>query len=148
MKSKLLNEDGGRTYALVFDKGDEVVAELQAFARRHEVTAAHFTAIGALSHVTLGFFERDRKDYKRIPIGEQVEVLTLAGDIAVKDGDPQVHAHVVVGKADGTAWGGHLLEGHVWPTLELVLVESPAKLRRALDDETQLPLIRIDPADA
>ena len=148
MRSKLLHENGERTYALVFDKGDEVVAELQAFARRHEVTAAHFTAIGAFSNVTLGFFERDRKDYKRIPIGEQVEVLTLAGDIAVKDGDPQVHAHVVVGKADGTAWGGHLLEGDVWPTLELVLVESPAELRRALDDETQLPLIRIDPADA
>ena len=148
MRSKLLHENGERTYALVFDKGDEVVAELQAFARRNELTAAHFTAIGAFSNVTLGFFERDRKDYKRIPIGEQVEVLTLAGDIAVKDGDPQVHAHVVVGKADGTAWGGHLLEGDVWPTLELVLVESPAELRRALDDETQLPLIRIDPADA
>jgi predicted DNA-binding protein with PD1-like motif len=144
MKSKVLHENGERTYALVFDKGDEVVAELQTFARRHGVTAAHFTAIGAFSDVTLGFFERDRRDYKRIPIGEQVEVLTLAGDVAVKDADPQVHAHVVVGKADGTAWGGHLLEGHVWPTLELVLVESPAELRRVLDEETQLPLIRIE----
>jgi predicted DNA-binding protein with PD1-like motif len=116
---------------------------VQAFARRHEFTAAHFTAIGAFSDVTLGYFERERKDYKRIPLAEQVEVLTLAGDIAVKGGEPHVHAHVVVGKDDGTAWGGHLLEGHVWPTLELVLVESPAELRRTLDEETQLPLIRL-----
>src|ERR671922_45714 len=89
----------------------------------------------------------ERTEYKRIALREQVEVLTLAGDVAVKDTDPQVHAHVVVGKADGTAWGGHLLEAHVWPTLEVVLVESPAELRRALDEETQLPLIRIDPED-
>ena len=74
-------------------------------------------------------------------------MLTLAGDIALKDGEPQVHAHVVVGKKDGTAWGGHLLEGHVWPTLELVLVESAAQLQRRLDEETGLPLIPIEPGE-
>lgn len=143
MKSKRLG-DGEERHVLVFDKGDEVVEQLLAFAKQEKVTAASFTGIGAFSDVTLGFFERERKDYKRIPLAEQVEVLTLAGDITLKDGTPQVHAHIVVGKADGTAWGGHLVEGHVWPTLELVLVESPAELRRALDEETGLPLIRIE----
>ncbi len=143
MKSKRLG-DGEERHVLVFDKGDEVVEQMLAFAKQEKVTAASFTGIGAFSDVTLGFFERERKDYKRIPLAEQVEVLTLAGDITLKDGTPQVHAHVVVGKADGTAWGGHLVEGHVWPTLELVLVESPAELRRALDEETGLPLIRIE----
>ncbi len=143
MKSKRLGGDG-TGHVLVFDKGDEVVEQLLAFAKQEQVTAASFSGIGAFSDVTLGFFERERKDYKRIPLAEQVEVLTLAGDIAVKDGEPQVHAHVVVGKADGTAWGGHLLEGHVWPTLELVLVESPDELRRTLDEETRLPLITIE----
>jgi predicted DNA-binding protein with PD1-like motif len=143
VKSKRLG-DGEERHVLVFDKGDEVVEQLLAFAKQEKVTAASFTGIGAFSDVTLGFFERERKDYKRIPLAEQVEVLTLAGDITLKDGTPQVHAHVVVGKADGTAWGGHLVEGHVWPTLELVLVESPAELRRALDEETGLPLIRIE----
>lgn len=142
MKSKRLEGDE-RRYVLVFDKGDEVVASLLEFARQAQLSAASFTAIGAFSRVTLGFFERERKDYKRIPLDEQVEVLTLAGDIAVENGDPQVHAHVVVGKADGTAWGGHLLAGHVWPTLELVLVESPTELRRTVDDETGLPLITL-----
>jgi predicted DNA-binding protein with PD1-like motif len=87
------------------------------------LTAASFTAIGAFSDVTLGFFERERKDYKRIPLDEQVEVLTLVGDIALKDGERQVHAHAVVGETDGSAWGGHLLEAHVWPTLERALSE-------------------------
>lgn len=144
MKAKRIGGNGQTTHVLVFDKGDEVVDRLLEFAKQEKLTAASFTAIGAFSDVTLGFFERERKDHKPIPLAEQVEVLTLAGDIAVKAGEPQVHAHVVVGKADGTAWGGHLLEGHVWPTLELVLVESPTELRRRLDDETGLPLITIE----
>ena len=145
MKSQRVG--GDERHVLVFDKGDEVVEQLMAFAKRENVAAASFTGIGAFSDVTLGFFERERRDYKRIPIDEQVEVLVLAGDIAPKDAQPQVHAHVVIGKADGSAWGGHLLEGHVWPTLELLLVESPAELRRHLDAVTGLPLIRVEPGE-
>ena len=137
-----------RSDVLVFEKGDEVIESLLEFAKRERLTSGSFTAIGAFSDVTLGFFEREQKDYKRIPLAEQVEVLTLAGDIATKDGEPQVHAHAVVGKADGSAWGGHLLEGHVWPTLELVLVETPGELRRSLDQETGLPLITLEPQSA
>jgi uncharacterized protein len=52
-----------------------------------------------------------------------------------------VHAHVVLGRSDGTALGGHLLEVHVWPTLEVVLDESPAHLRKRSDPETGPALI-------
>ena len=147
MKGKRVGGNGQTAHVLVFEKGDEVVEQLRAFAKQEQLAAATFTGIGAFSDVTLGFFERERKDYKRIALSEQVELLTLAGDIALKDGGPQVHAHVVVGKADGTAWGGHLLAGDVWPTLELVLVESPAELQRRVDEETGLPLIRIEPGE-
>ena len=144
MKATFLYGDDEKTYALIFDKGDEVVAELTGFARTHGVTAAHFTAIGALSEVTLGYFDRAKKDYTKIPVGEQVEVLSLVGDIARQDGEPKVHAHVVVGKADGTAHGGHLLSARVWPTLELVLTESPRALARRSDPESGLALIDVD----
>jgi predicted DNA-binding protein with PD1-like motif len=143
MKTKLLHENGERTYALIFDKGDEVIAELEAFAREHAMTAARFTAIGAFSDVRLGYFDRDEKDYLEIPVAEQVEVLSLLGDIADNDGEPKVHAHVVIGGRDGAARGGHLLEGHVWPTLEVILEESPEHLRRKVDEETGLPLIAL-----
>jgi uncharacterized protein len=102
---------GDERHVLVFDNGDEVVEQLVQFAKRENVAAASFTGIGAFSDVTLGFFERERRDYKRIPIDEQVEVLVLAGDIALKAGEPQAHAHVVVGRTDGSAWVGHLLRG-------------------------------------
>ena len=141
MKAKLLQEDGERTFALIYDKGDEFMQVLLDFAREQQLAGSHFTAIGAFSDATLGFFDRSKKEYLKIPIEEQVEVLSLIGDIALKDGKPQIHAHVVVGKRDGTAHGGHILEAHVWPTLEVVLTESPAHLRRIPDRETGLALI-------
>lgn len=144
MKWKLLDEElGERTFAVIFDRGDEVVAGLQTFAREAELTAAHFTAIGAFEKVTLGFFDFQRKDYDRIPIDEQVEVLSLVGNVALDKGKPKVHAHVVVGKRDGTAHGGHLLEAHVRPTLEVMLVELPEHLRRQHDAESGLDLIQV-----
>ena len=145
MKAKLLDATGQKTFALVFDKGDEVVAELTAFAKAERVGAAHFTAIGAFSEVTLGYFDRGRKDYKRMVVAEQVEVLSLIGDVALDDkGGPKVHAHVVIGLSDGQTRGGHLLGARVWPTLEVILVESPAFLRKRHDPDSGLALI--DPA--
>lgn len=146
MKAQLIHEQGEKTFAVVFEKGDEVVSGLHEFARRHRLTAAHFTAVGAFSDVTLGYFERERKAYKKIPLREQVEVLSLVGNIALAKGTPKVHAHVVVGKSDGTAHGGHLLEAHVWPTLEVMVTESPQHLRRNIDEETGLALLGAEPS--
>jgi predicted DNA-binding protein with PD1-like motif len=140
MKFKALDEG---TFAVIFDKGDECMGGLLSLAKEKNFAGSHFTAIGAFREVTLGYFDRDRKDYKKIPIREQVEVLSLLGDIALKDGAPQIHAHVVIGKADGTAHGGHLLEARVWPTLEVILTESPKHLQRAMDEETGLALINL-----
>ncbi len=141
MTSRLLAEAGEKTYALIFDAGDEVVAGLTAFAREQRLTASHFTAIGALSEATLGYFDRGQREYRRIPVDEQVEVLSLVGDIAEGDDGPKVHAHVVLGRSNGSTLGGHLLDARVWPTLEVVLVETPTHLRRRMDPAVGLALI-------
>jgi uncharacterized protein len=142
MQTALLHEhDGHRTFAVVLANGDEALASLTAFVTEHHVTAAHFTAIGAFSRVIVAYFDWATKAYRNIPIEEQVEVLSLAGDIAIDRGQPKVHAHVVVGKADATAHGGHLVEGHVRPTLELILTELPRHLQRRRDRESGLALI-------
>jgi predicted DNA-binding protein with PD1-like motif len=143
MRGQLITQDREKTYALIFDRGDEATSGLLDFAKQRGLAGSHFTAIGAFSHVILGYFDLTIKEFKKIRIGEQVEVLSLVGDIALKDGEPIVHAHVVVAKSDGTAWGGHLIEAHVRPTLEVMLVESPAHLHRRYDPETGLALIRL-----
>jgi uncharacterized protein len=143
MKSKLISEDAQRTFAVILDTGDEAIACLTAFAGEHRLSASQFSALGAFHDCVLGYFDWRKKDYMRIPLDEQVEVLALLGDIALDAGVPKLHAHVVVGKADGTAHGGHLLEAHVRPTLEVIITESPAHLQRRSDPETGLALIRL-----
>jgi predicted DNA-binding protein with PD1-like motif len=144
MKSKLLHaENRLRTFAIIFDKNEDVRETLLEFANANRFGDAHLSAIGAFSEVTLGYFDRRRKDYKRISIGEQVEVLSFSGNIVLEDGKPRLHAHVVIGKADGSAHGGHFLGGRVWPTLEMMLTEVPPHLRRAHDEETGLALINL-----
>lgn len=142
MRSKRIGEGARRTFVLVFEPGEEAIAGLQGFAREQRLTAGHFTAIGAFSGATLGFFDRAKRTYEEIPVSEQVEVLSLAGNISLKEGAPQVHAHVVVGKRNGTAHGGHLLAAQVWPTLEVILSELPEHLQRVPDEETGLALLR------
>jgi len=144
MQSKLIHENNGeKTYALIFETGDDVMAGLSEFAKAKRLSAAHFTAIGAFQHVTLGYFDWESKEYKKNPVTEQVEVLSLIGDVAEKDGEPAVHAHVVVGRFDGSTRGGHLVEGRVRPTLEVILTESPSHLRKKMDPESGLALIRV-----
>jgi predicted DNA-binding protein with PD1-like motif len=142
MTSKLIQDGQEKTFALVFDAGEEVVAGLLQFASDHELSGAHLTAIGAFERVTLGFFDLAKKDYKRIAIQEQVELMSLVGNIARDDqGKPKLHAHVVVGKSDGTAHGGHLLDACVRPTLEVVVVEASQHLRRTMRAELGLALL-------
>jgi predicted DNA-binding protein with PD1-like motif len=130
-----------RTFVVVFDKGEEVVQGLTAFASREQLRASQVTAIGALSDVTLGYFDRETRQYRHIPLREQVEVLSLLGVVTLDGEKPKLHGHVVVGRRDGSAHGGHLLEAHVWPTLEVIVEESPAYLRRKLDPASGLALI-------
>ena len=142
MKAKILTHAGGtQIFVLVFNTGDEATKGLLEFARTHAIAAASFTGIGAFQSVTLGYFELQKRDYKRIEIAEQVEVVSLVGNVAIGNDGPKLHAHVVVGKSDGTAHGGHLIDGYVRPTLEIVLVETPAHLRRRSDPATGLALI-------
>jgi predicted DNA-binding protein with PD1-like motif len=142
MKIKLLHEiEGLKRFALVFATDETVNEQLLAFAQEHEIKAAQLTAIGGFREVTLGYFSWSTKQYKEIPIQEQVELVALNGNLSLDDGKHRLHAHVVIGKSDGTAWAGHLLHAIVRPTLEVMLVEAPVYLRRVMDPESGLPLL-------
>jgi len=143
MRSKLLHQDKERTFALVFEPGEEVVAGLERFAAEQNLGASRLTAIGAFESATLGYFDRARKEYLRIPVAEQVEVLSLLGDVALDGPRPKLHVHAVLGDRTGRTIGGHLLEATVYPTLEVLITDAPSHLRRQFDPATGLALIRL-----
>src|SRR5882724_9174132 len=136
-------DESPKTFILVFETGDELAEGLLRFAKEQKLSAASFKAVGALSSVRLGLVSWESKKYEpSVTLDEQVELLSLIGDVALKDGKPVVHAHAVIGKRDGTAHGGHLLDAHIRPTCEVILTESPIHLQKQIDPQSGLALIR------
>lgn len=147
MDHKLLADNEERTYALILDTGEDAVKTITRFAKEKNLGASRLQAVGALSEVTLGYYDWEQRSYREIPMLQQVEVMALNGDITLDRGDPLLHAHIVVGDAEGRAWGGHLMRGIVRPTLEVILTESPRHLVRKFNRELGLPLIDTSVSD-
>jgi predicted DNA-binding protein with PD1-like motif len=142
MKVQLLNPgEPTKQYAVIFYQGDEAFSGLVEFAQKYQITSAHFTAIGAVNGATLGWFDPQRKMYKKIPIQGQREVIGMSGDIALYQGKPVVHTHMLVGAPDGATQGGHVLAAYVSPTLEVMVTVDPVTMQKRFDPDTDLTLI-------
>ncbi|MGN6341104.1 MAG: PPC domain-containing DNA-binding protein [Flavisolibacter sp.] len=143
MNYKLINDDKQKTYAIILESGEEAMEQIKAFTSKLNLSASRFTAIGAFSDTTVGFFDFSIKDYKKNRFNQQMEVVSLVGDISVYKNEYKVHAHVVLADEKGAAYGGHLIKATVHPTLEIILDESPLYLKREMDENSGLPLIKI-----
>jgi len=148
MKYKVVEDADVVTYVVVCDPGDEAVDTLTQFAQAEDLEAAQITGVGAFEHAIVGWFDRAAKDYRRIRVDQQCEVLSLLGDIAEGPEGPILHMHTVLGLSDGTTRGGHLLEGKVFPTLEVIVTETPAELRKVLHPDLGVALIDLDQSES
>lgn len=144
MRWKLIGSAGTPTYVVVLDPGEEAMTELSGFAADQNLTGAQITAVGAFERAVIGWFDREAKDYRPVRVNQQCEVLSLIGDVALGADGPQPHIHAVLGLADCSTRGGHLLEGRVWPTLEVIIRETHAGLRKTYRPEIGLALIDLD----
>ncbi len=142
MKFKILNQSAQETtYAVIFGAGDEILGGLTQFAEEHHISAARITGIGSIHNGTLAWLNPDTRKFRMNHINQQAEVLSLLGDIAMYQGKPVVHVHMVVGFDDGTAHGGHLVEAHVWPTLEVIVTAYPGPLYKKFDPQKGIAVI-------
>jgi uncharacterized protein len=144
MKAKVVEDADVVTYVVVCDPGDEAIAALMQFARAERLEAAQITAVGGFERATVGWFDRTAKQFRHIPVDQPCEVLSLVGDVAEGQDGPSLNVHVVLGLADGTTRGGHLIEGQVFPTLEAIVTETPAQLRRVMHPDLGVALIDLD----
>jgi len=145
MKFDAVGTAGERSWMLVFESGDRVLEHLLRFAAGADVRTCRVSGIGALAEATIAFFDRDARRYEEIPVAEQVEVLGLVGNITRgPDADRRAHLHVTLGRRDGSTLGGHFIDGTVWPTLEVFVVETASDIGRAIDAESGLPLCTLE----
>lgn len=165
MRHKLLeHSDGHRKFVLVLDAGEEAVASIKAFAKQQDLEGSTVAGIGAFESCSFGHFNPATKEFTRNDLTVQAEVLALNGNIAGElgqndghedddgDGDdeddgPHLHLHCVVGLNDASTRGGHLIQGIVRPTMELIIEESPVHLNRGLDRASGLVLLQPNEKD-
>lgn len=142
VKVKLISENGAtKTYAIIFAAGDEILSGLSEFAEKYNVKSAHFTGIGDVTTAKIGWFDGTKKMFKVTHITEQSEITSLIGDVALNNGKVVVHAHINLAASDNMVRGGHLLEGFVSPTLEVIFTVEPEPLYKKLNPEFDLFLI-------
>jgi len=124
MKSEQLTAT--RTFKVTFSTGDELLSGLTEFAETNHVTSAYITGLGGLVTATLGWGDPPRGAFKKIAVDQKCELVSLTGNISLRDGKPYVHIHAVVAYSDGSTKGGHLIDAHVNPIAEIFIVETAA----------------------
>jgi predicted DNA-binding protein with PD1-like motif len=134
-------------------KGDDLLAALEGLAREHNITLGEVRAIGAVSQARVGFYNQRERKYYYLDLAQPLEILSLTGNISIKDGKPMVHAHITLSDHQGRAFGGHLAEGTLAFACEFAIQEqvSDITLVRQMDEPTGLflwpPKLEVDRKD-
>ncbi len=131
----------GHQYVLRLDPGEDVRATLLDFIRREDIRGGYFIAFGAFSRLKLQYFKTSLKRYEDHEINQQVEVVSLLGNIARENGQPVIHMHAAVADEQLRTYSGHVSDGTVRPTLEVFLTSFEGEIRRERDAATGLELI-------
>lgn len=134
--------DGSRVFTRL-EKGDEVHSSLVEIAEREKIAGGWLSGIGAASDVELGYYDLERKEYDRVRIDGDVEIVSASGTVGLVDGKPFVHLHAVVSDRNCATRGGHLFRAVTGATLEFVLFVANAPIERTRDEATGLNLWRV-----
>jgi predicted DNA-binding protein with PD1-like motif len=113
-----------RTFKVTFSQGDDLLSGLTELAVMNHIASAQITGLGGFITATLGWADLAKGAFKQTAIDEKCEVVSLLGNISLRDGKPYVHIHVVVSFPDGSTKGGHLVGAHISPIAEIFVVES------------------------
>lgn len=135
------------SYCIRLARGEEVMASLKDFCKRENIVSGSFRAIGAVEKANVGYFDRTTREYGSVVYPDVMEVASLIGNVALVEGEPFIHAHVVLTKAvqgmENQAWGGHLFDATVAVTLEIYLDSFTESVERVMDESIGLKLLAL-----
>ncbi|MDP6574988.1 MAG: DNA-binding protein [Candidatus Peribacteraceae bacterium] len=137
MHSKLSDS----AHVLILETGEEIVEGLTKYLTENNITAGSISGIGAATDVILNFYNVETKEYEEKGFPEELEILSLVGNISIKEGSPFAHLHIVLGNNEYACIGGHLKSARVGPTCEIVIQQLDAEMKRELDEVTGLYLL-------
>ena len=125
-----------------YDPGEEVLSSLTTFCSERSIFAGTFSGIGAAKEVVLSYYNLPHKQYQDTTINEDVEIVSLLGNIATMDGKVVVHCHGSFGDSEYTPKAGHVKKLIVSATCEITVQVLQGKLERAYDEKTGLNILK------
>jgi predicted DNA-binding protein with PD1-like motif len=129
------------TWILVLKKGDRIIEKLSEFIDTEQIKSGYMYGIGAVSSVEIAHYDLAEKKYSSKTFEEPLELLSLLGNVAFKDNEKIVHCHIILGRDDMSLFGGHLVEGTIGVTCEIVFNELDGQIPKKEDPEIGLNLI-------
>ncbi len=135
--------EGGRMFMVKLETGEPVAAALRDFAREHGIRGAMLSGLGAVSDAELAWFNRDKKKYYSSKFQDVMELLSLTGNLGVKEDGPALHAHAVCCGQNLQVVGGHLVEAVCAVTVEVFVAETGFAIERRQDPRFGLWLMNL-----
>lgn len=129
------------THTIIINRNELVIDTITKFCSQHSIANAYFRGIGAVSELECGYYDLDKKEYFFTKYDTMLEVVSLTGNVILKDAMPFVHMHGVFTDTTNNAFGGHIKEMRVGVTLEVILTTLPHTHSRHLDEDIGLYLI-------
>lgn len=140
----MLFDKKGSGFVIRLEQGDDILKSIKQFAEKEKVGAAFFEGIGSLYKARLGHYDfKDTRTYKYETFNEDLEILTLSGNVSTMNGHALPHAHVTLGRRDFSVIGGHLEEDSLANMVEVNLILLPGKLEKAKDSTVGLNLLQL-----
>ena len=126
------------------EKGEDVHEAFTRLMREKKIGGGSVLGIGTITDVTLGYYDLEKREYLKEHFAGEYELINLTGNLSHADGQPLLHAHVVLSGADMKAFAGHLFAGIIAVTGEFAVTVADTKWQRAFDKETGLKLLSFD----
>ncbi len=138
---KLILKDNN-TYILSFKRGEELMEGVKEFCKENHIESAFFSAIGATNEVELAWYDLEAKKYVTTLLKEDMELVSLTGNVSYMDNDIVVHNHGVFSFKDMSTKAGHVMKVVISGACEITLHKIEGAIERAYDDETGLNLMK------
>ncbi len=133
----------GERVQVRFESGEHIAASLLAWLKAEGIGYATMTGLGAVSSATVSYWNGETKEYEQHELDDQMEVVSLIGNVSIKEGEPFTHIHVTLGRRDLSIVGGHFNDAVVRPNLELWLRPEADAVERTLDAACGLYVMKL-----
>ena len=129
------------TYFIRLERGERIIETLKSFCANNKIRCGYFFGIGALDDVELAHYIVENKKYTSKTFKQPLEIINMTGNVTTIDKEVYLHCHITLSDEGMRAIAGHLKEGVISATCEIVLVSAAASITRKYDNLTGLNLL-------